>query len=230
MAKNLTELTARTATADTDLMHINSGGTDYKETKANFLKGDFWHVFANDTPLITQVDNLPVGTWFGYILSSGHQTETGVPYNASFVVKAAKYSSSYAVVTIEGLSASPNNTSYIIGKGSNGWGSWAKSTPTKTDITYTPNSDITVNRFSAYRIGDIVTVSFNMDTGTSFATNANLVQLSIGAPALIDFPVMNVTDGTAFQMYMTAGGTIRNGAALASGKRLIGCFSYAADA
>ena len=35
--KNLTDLTARTATADSDLIHVNSGGTDYKETKANFL-------------------------------------------------------------------------------------------------------------------------------------------------------------------------------------------------
>lgn len=35
--QNLTDLTARTTTADTDLIHVNSGGTDYKETKANFL-------------------------------------------------------------------------------------------------------------------------------------------------------------------------------------------------
>lgn len=35
--KSLTDLTARTATADSDLIHVNSGGTDYKETKANFL-------------------------------------------------------------------------------------------------------------------------------------------------------------------------------------------------
>lgn len=36
--KNLTDLTARTATAGSDLIHVNSGGTDYKETKANFLQ------------------------------------------------------------------------------------------------------------------------------------------------------------------------------------------------
>lgn len=35
--QSLVDLTERTATADTDLIHVNSGGTDYKETKANFL-------------------------------------------------------------------------------------------------------------------------------------------------------------------------------------------------
>lgn len=35
--QSLTDLTERSATADTDLIHVNSGGTDYKETKANFL-------------------------------------------------------------------------------------------------------------------------------------------------------------------------------------------------
>lgn len=34
---SLPNLTERTATANTDLIHVNSGGTDYKETKANFL-------------------------------------------------------------------------------------------------------------------------------------------------------------------------------------------------
>lgn len=34
---SLPNLTERTATANSDLIHVNSGGTDYKETKANFL-------------------------------------------------------------------------------------------------------------------------------------------------------------------------------------------------
>lgn len=34
---SLPALTERTATANSDLIHVNSGGTDYKETKANFL-------------------------------------------------------------------------------------------------------------------------------------------------------------------------------------------------
>lgn len=34
---SLPNLTERTATANSDLIHVNSGGTDYKETKGNFL-------------------------------------------------------------------------------------------------------------------------------------------------------------------------------------------------
>ena len=34
---SLPNLTERTTTANSDLIHVNSGGTDYKETKANFL-------------------------------------------------------------------------------------------------------------------------------------------------------------------------------------------------
>lgn len=147
--KSLTDLTARTATADTDLIHVNSGGTDYKETKANFL--------SNITSDISSIN----------------------------------------------------------------------SSLTKSSVTATPHASITANRLSAYRVGDLVTVSFNMDSGVDFATNSNLVQLGYGAPALIDFTCMNVTDGTPFQLYMTSGGMIRNGATLPSGKRLIGCFSYA---
>jgi len=34
---SLPNLTERATTANSDLIHINSGGTDYKQTKANFL-------------------------------------------------------------------------------------------------------------------------------------------------------------------------------------------------
>ena len=46
MAKNVTQLTARTATADSDILHVNSGGTDYKQTKANFTK-DIPHMLTD---------------------------------------------------------------------------------------------------------------------------------------------------------------------------------------
>ena len=46
MAKNVIQLTARTATADSDILHVNSGGTDYKQTKANFTK-DIPHMYTD---------------------------------------------------------------------------------------------------------------------------------------------------------------------------------------
>lgn len=81
-------LPERTATADTDLIHVNSGGTDYKETKANFLKGSLAKEFSNTSTLTSQVDALAVGSYFGTISSYGHQTETGVPTDTNFYVYA----------------------------------------------------------------------------------------------------------------------------------------------
>lgn len=98
--KSLTDLTARTATADSDLLHINSGGTDYKETKQNFLQGAIHTTFGISSTLTSQIDALPVGTYVGTISSNGHQTETGVPKNSSFYVNCYKYSASSVICYI----------------------------------------------------------------------------------------------------------------------------------
>lgn len=94
--KSLTDLVARTATALTDLLHINSGGTDYKQTKHDFLCGDFAYTFANDTAITTQADALgSIGQYTGKINSYGHQAATGMPRNNSFYVTITIYSSNY---------------------------------------------------------------------------------------------------------------------------------------
>lgn len=73
MAKNLTQLTARTATADSDLIHVNSGGTDYKETKIDFLKNSFIvkaysanYTIAGNTGLIITANDLGLSVPSGY--------------------------------------------------------------------------------------------------------------------------------------------------------------------
>lgn len=96
--KSLTDLVARTATALTDLLHINSGGTDYKQTKQDFLQGDFYYSFSNDTLITTQADNLATGRYFGTIASYGHQSETGVPVNSSFYVHLINYGGNYKII------------------------------------------------------------------------------------------------------------------------------------
>lgn len=134
--KNLTDLTARTATADSDLIHVNSGGVDYKETKVNFLQGDFNHVFANNSLLTTQVNSLPIGTYIGKIASYTHQSETGVPVNDNFYVYAHVYSSADAYVSIR---RTYGDEEYIAVKSGGTWGSWAK-TPNRAEITSLNNS------------------------------------------------------------------------------------------
>lgn len=60
---SLPNLTERTATANTDLIHVNSGGTDYKETKANFLND----VNSSITSLNNSLTNIRTnGQFLGY--------------------------------------------------------------------------------------------------------------------------------------------------------------------
>lgn len=137
--KSLTDLTARTATADSDLLHINSGGTDYKETKANFLKGDFLHSFNNTSTLTSQVDALSTGTYFGGISGYGKQTKTGLPVNANCYVKAQKYTSStYSVIEIWSIN-NAQEQHWIIFKNNGTWGSW-EHVPARSEITSLNNS------------------------------------------------------------------------------------------
>ena len=53
---SLPNLTERTATASSDLIHVNSGGTDYKETKANFL--------SDVNSSITSLNNSLTNSWY----------------------------------------------------------------------------------------------------------------------------------------------------------------------
>ncbi|MBQ7059309.1 MAG: hypothetical protein IJM83_08455 [Firmicutes bacterium] len=96
--QSLLDLAARTATADSDLILVNSGGTDYKQTKQDFLQGDFYYTFANDTLITTQADSLATGRYFGTIASYGHQSETGVPVNSSFYVHLINYGGNYKII------------------------------------------------------------------------------------------------------------------------------------
>ena len=56
--QSLTDLTERSTTADTDLIHVNSGGTDYKETKANFLSNITSDISSINSSLSNKQDDL----------------------------------------------------------------------------------------------------------------------------------------------------------------------------
>ena len=129
--KSLTDLTSRTATAATDLMHINSGGTDYKQTKDNFLKGDFAYTFDNTTAITTQADALgSSGQYVGKINSYGHQAETGMPMNNSFYVTISIYSANYKKIEATDVDVKATYVKYKI---SGTWeSSWTKM-PTRNE-------------------------------------------------------------------------------------------------
>lgn len=182
MAKNLTELAERTATANTDLMHINSGGTDYKEQKINFLQGELWHDFATDSTLISQVDALAnAKTYFGRIAANGHQTETALPVNAHCYVKAAKYTSSYCVVEIWSIN-NPQGQHWITGKNNGTWSDW-QHVPARSEmdtaLSYVnrigyidANSSLTMTIASSSRIA-IYCIGFSTNSSNEFLVLSN---------------------------------------------------------
>ena len=182
MAKNLTDLTARTSTADTDLMHINSGGTDYKETKADFLKDVPQTItFGTSTTLFSQIDAITTyKKYFGTIASYGHQSETGVPINASFYVEAYAYgaTTAFCIITVIGASG----RSFWAAKGSGTWGNWQE-VPTRSEmdtaLSYVKrigyidaNSSFTMTIASNSRIA-IYCIGFSANSSNEFLVLSN---------------------------------------------------------
>ena len=137
--QNLPDIPERTATADTDLIHVNSGESDYKQSKQKFLRGNLAHQFANNSTLTSQLDTLAsaigFGTIHGDISSNGHQTETGMPVNSNGTVFARIFSTGQMSVSFF-----PNATSdeYVIFKQGT-WGTWEKQ-PTRAEISALNNS------------------------------------------------------------------------------------------
>lgn len=130
--KSLTDLTERTGTASSDLLHVNSGGTDYKETKQNFLKGDLYYAFDVTTPITTQLENLPNGTYIGSIDSYGHQAETGVPSNNSYYVYARKTGGSNMFISLVGVNQA--GYEYYKIKSTQGWAADWTQIPTRSEV------------------------------------------------------------------------------------------------
>ena len=138
--QNLPDIPERTATADTDLIHVNSGGSDYKQTKINFLRGDFFFVLSNSASITSSAESLKaLGTYFGSISSYGHQSETGVPENTNFYFKIQRMgNANYISIELWNV----NNVEgghYIKSKVGGTWGDWVK-VPSRSEITSLNNS------------------------------------------------------------------------------------------
>lgn len=203
--KSLTDLTARTATADSDLLHINSGGTDYKETKSDFLEGEFNTYFTNNSLLTTQVDSLTKqGTYFGRIEAYGHTTETGVPVNEYCWVKVLIYSSAMRTIEIWGMN-SFDTKHYYISKLNGTWGSWTQA-PSRAEITSLNNSltntfvtisaassAVSITRNNSYRYGNVlfVGVRFNVSSAVSIYGYVLQIPSTLRCPTDVYAPLMS---------------------------------------
>ena len=232
--KSLTDLTARTATADSDLIHVNSGGTDYKETKRDFLQGDLYITFANDSTLTSQVGALPVGTFFGKLNGYGHQSETGMPANANWIVRATRYAISNCI--LDAWPVGNADLQYRITQSSSTWeSSWTK-LPQRSEITSLNNSLANItewhytdeikangwasNGISVYgKIGNLGFIQASMRNGTinsnlmtlpsGFRPSGVVVVLIVSYSGVNGYAVIN-TNGTVIPSAMTTQAAIFN--------------------
>ena len=147
--QSLVDLTERTATAGSDLIHVNSGGSDYKQTKENFLQGDLYHFFDNTSLLTTQIDALPsMGTFFGRIASFGSQSVTGVPVNSNGDVFVQKFNGNFVVVDFHPIGNS--DATYRKCKNSGTWESSWTQLPSRSEISALNNS---LTNWNYYQVG-----------------------------------------------------------------------------
>lgn len=135
--KSLTDLTARTTTEDSDLLHVNSGGTDYKETKLNFLQGNIYKIFSKESNLTSQVDALPEGTYIGKVNGATIAT-TGTPANTSYYVEVQVTSATYASIRL--MSYSAGGYQFHKNKVNGTWSSTWVDEPYREEITSINNS------------------------------------------------------------------------------------------
>lgn len=164
---SLPDLTERTATSDSDLIHVNSGGSDYKQTKANFTSDLAKEIsFSTSSTLTSQIDALNPGAYYGFILSYGHQTATGMPYDVNFFVNVQKYDSNNC--TVHAIARGTNSRKWTINK-ANSWGSWIED-PSRDEISALNNSlaNIRTNgQFLGYR--DKYTTNISISYDNSYA-------------------------------------------------------------
>jgi hypothetical protein len=163
--RSLLDLTELTTTADTDLLHVNSGGTDYKESKFNFLQGSIHVTFSTTSSLTDQLDALQTGTYLGSILSNGHQTETGVPKNSSFYVVFYKYSNLSAICYI--ISFTGENEVYYKKLYNGSWDTKWKVLNGPVTHTATAASGLSIARWQCYEEGGLIHCSGVLNVTTA---------------------------------------------------------------
>ena len=108
--KNLTDLTARTATADSDLLHVNSGGTDYKETKANFLSNITSSISSINSSLTNSKLHNADNTFTNVSIGSSLYADLGV-IESVFSIPAGSYIVS---AFVRGWSQNPGALSLVV--------------------------------------------------------------------------------------------------------------------
>lgn len=140
--QSLLDLAARTATADSDLLHINSGGEDYKQAKSDFVSDLAQEVtFNTSSSLTSQVNTYSsargAGYYFGKIASYGAQAVTGVPENDNYYVEFIVWDANNCKLTVSSTSVDKVFDQW---KGGGTWSGTWQQRPRRSEITSLNNS------------------------------------------------------------------------------------------
>lgn len=119
---SLPNLTERTATANTDLIHVNSGGTDYKETKGNFLSDVNSSITSLNNSLTQRL--IDISSSFvvnsslnptGYNVKAFYDPYTHSVRGSLFISTSSTFDTSVAIFTISNSAYRPSASVSIIG-------------------------------------------------------------------------------------------------------------------
>ena len=225
MAKSLTDLTARTATANSDLIHVNSGGTDYKETKENFLN----ELYATQSAP-ADADTLISATGSCWCQGS---TTANLPASSSGFYCQLVY---FPRVQIAIQHAGTNNivNAYFRNYANNQWYPWRRVTlGTTGTVTVTNGSNVTGStNFSVQ--GNLCVLNFTLSlaagtytggtSGTEIVTVAPVPQTLTRGVLLLGGDAAPVMITTAGKMFFNSTKTIT------SAQYLLGQLIYSANA
>lgn len=120
---SLPNLTERTATANTDLIHVNSGGTDYKETKGNFLSDVNSSISALNNSLATKTGTFTKASAFSGSYPSVTIGQSGHVVSVYGFINTLNISSTYGTTlgTVSGVSLPAQAVRFLCNYGDNAY-------------------------------------------------------------------------------------------------------------
>lgn len=184
MAKSVIDLNERTSTASDDILHVNAAGIDYKQTKDNFLQGNFNWIINNTDTLMDQVDALPArGCYIGRIASYGAQEATAAPINSHGYVFAHCFTGHYKLIRFISIG---DGREWVKIKANGTWSGWRE--------IYNPNIP---QYWAAY--GSIIKSNGGQGTAELYG-RASIVK-NTNNTGLLEFEAHVVTAGTKTNVY-----------------------------
>lgn len=230
MAKNLSELPARTATADSDLLHINTGGgnNDYKMTRANFLSA----VTTDIANLMKRggqrtISDPDTALQWGYVY--GISGSSKMPTTDYWSIVPIQYSESTNSTQLAFYVNSLYPQMWIRVQNSSGtWGTWREIYPeVQTTPTYTLGSGLSGSA-QLSRYGKVVVVSLELQvpSAKSFSANDTIMTITPAPGKFTRFTASAGSDIRNFRINTSGVVTLNNAWSASASAYVLGQFTY----